>query len=358
MSTLSKFLGLARLSIMYLYLKNLVSQLGGVQRKDKAITETKKPDIELFCQFVDSSSLDFRSLSLLPDKVKPWSYEEKKRIRSFIVELGATVPGLLTLAAADRRVYLIRVTTLVKSSGLRPCALAGENTIILADCFFSAPDPLCSFVHELTHVADDAYFVAFSREWVELAEPLMKEYRNEKEANAKKLFLQTKWPSEYACENLVEALAEYVGCYATNQYFDSLGLFERTIVPLIISPDPRILEWKKAVSRGRAARDTKNIELARLEFEQASKLFPSKPFPYLQMAGIAASSADYKQSVFYTAKMIDSFKMVHSSSPIELDYIYLILKTFAASASPDKTKEFATWLLLRYPDNVEIDKYN
>jgi len=358
MSTLSKFLGRARVRVLYSYLKNLVGQLGRAQQKDNAITETKKPDIELFCQFVDSSSLDFRAMSLLPDTVKPWSDDEKAMIGSFLDELHVSVLGLLTLAAADRRVYLIRVTTLVDSSGLRPCALAGENTIILADSFFSAPDALHTFMHELTHVADDAYFVAFSKEWVELAEPLMRQYRNGKDASAKKLFLQKEWPSEYACENLVEALAEYVACYATKKYFDSLDLFERTIVPLIISPDPRIMEWKKAISRGRAARDTKNIELARREFEQASKLFPAKPFPYLQMAGIAASSADYKQSICYTAKMIDSFEMVHSSSPIELDYVYLILRTFAASASADKTREFATWLLLRYPGNAEIDKYN
>ncbi|MBL0187428.1 MAG: hypothetical protein IPP97_16975 [Candidatus Obscuribacter sp.] len=346
------------MSVMYSYLKNLLSQLGEVQRKDNAITKTKKPDIELFCQFVDSSSLDFRSLNLLPDRAKPWRDEEKEMISLFLDELHASVPGLLTLAASGRSIDLIRVTALVYTSGLRPCALAGQYTIILADSFFSAPDPLYSFVHELTHVADDAYFVAFSKEWVELAEPLMQQYLNEKDVSAREVFLETKWPSAYACENLVEALAEYVACYATNKYFDSLDLFERTIVPLIVSPDPRILEWKQAVSRGRVARDTQNMEVARKEFERASKLFPEKPFPYLQMAGIAASSADYKQSIFYTAKMIDSFKMVLSSSHIELDYIYLILRTFAASASADKTREFATWLLRRYPGNAEIDKYS
>ena len=341
----------------YSYLKNLVSQLGEAKPKGKALTAIEIPDINSSIEFIDVSSFDFRALNLLPCEVKPWNDEERATIRLFFDKLGVTVPGLLALAVIGRRIKLIRTTALVFSDGKRPCALAGENTIILSDNFFSAPNALHSFAHELTHVADDAYFVAFSKEWIELAEPLMKQYRDGNGTIDKTLFFQTKWPSEYACENLVEALAEYVACYATGKYFDSVELFERTIAPLIVNPDTTIMQWKKTVSKAREARDKRNIELARREFEQACKLFPAKPFPYLQMAGIAASSADYKKTIFYTTKMIDSFKIIRSSSPIELDYIYLILRTFATASLPEKTREFAMWLLREYPDHTEICKY-
>ncbi len=344
--------------VSYSYLKNLASQLGGAMPKGKALTAIEMPDINSSIEFIDISSFDFRALNLLPDEVKPWNDQERETISSFFDRLGTIVPGLLALAVIGRRIKLIRTTALVFSDGRKPCALAGENTIILSDSFFSAPNALHSFAHELTHIADDAYFVAFSKEWIELAEPLMKQYREGNGTIDKTLFFQTKWPSEYACENLIEALAEYVACYATCKYFDSVELFEKTVAPLIVNPDTTIMQWKKTVSKAREARDNQNIELARREFEQACKLFPTKPFPYLQLAGIAASSADYKKTIFYTTKMIDSFKIVRSSSPIELNYIYLILRTFATTGRPEKTREFATWLLREYPNNTEIGKYS
>jgi hypothetical protein len=244
-------------------------------------------------QFVDSKELDFGTGSLSADSKKPWSEIDKQTITALLERLNRDAPGLMHLAMIGGPIELIRVEKIVETSGRCFPAVAGQRKIKFADRFFSMSDQFRGIAHEITHVADcESHFAAYSREWVQLAEPLITEFRALKSDDDRDIFLRTKWPSAYACENLQEALAEYVASYASNQYFESKEQFEKPVLPLILEPEPKVIQWKHFVSDVTDAKNKTDLKLARKRLKKTAKLFPDKPYSHLHLAGIAATLGD------------------------------------------------------------------
>lgn len=200
-------------------------------------------------------------------------------------------------------------------------------------------------------------FAAFSKEWIAIAEPIIQRYRETGSRIDKETFFKTDWPSEYACENLIEALAEYVMCYANGQYFESRIQFEKTVAPLIIKPTSKILKCKLLIARAKAATKANNIVISKQYYEQALSLFPDKPRIHFHLAGIAANSQNYADTLHHCQKMLESFDLIHSEESFKRDAILLILRTYIHTRQYLDAKRFADWLLIRFPNDHELSNY-
>ncbi len=314
--------------------------------------------------FVFNDSIDsdlvLRDVGMSP--VKPWTQDEKSTILALVSQLSHCAPGLLRLASIGSPINLLRICRLVLGNKSEPIAFSGQRTILLPDAFFFSYGQIHNFAHEITHIADDMELAAFSKQWLEIAAPVLQEYRVNPQSIKDEAFSKT-WPSEYACHSVIEALAEYVAAFVNGRYFASKVKFEETVAPLIISPTPMVNEWKVLVEKARQAKNAKNYIQARLYYRKASKLFPENPRTYFQLAGIATTTADYCEIVKNTQKMIEAFEVVDSSRllyPTMRDCILQILKTYIQTQEFSGADKYAHWLLKRFPNDttiLELEKY-
>lgn len=273
-----------------------------------------------------------------------WARDEKKIVCTILQELHKLVPGLINLASAAGPIGLQRVKSIVYENGNSADALAGKYRLLLSDSFFLSQNKNHVLAHELTHLADNGHFAAYSKEWIDLAEPILIKYGERKTENIETLSLQNVWPSQYGCANLVEALAEYVASYANQNYFNSKKEFEEKIAPMIISPSPDLIRWKVLVAKAQSALSASpDTNYALSNFEEATKLFPDHFFPYSFLAGISAASGDLAKTIFYTEKMLTVFYGIGSSLNLEKKYVASIVNAFANSQSND-VELFASWL--------------
>lgn len=329
------------------------------QRSGKNSSLEGSVDIGTSFEFVDGNKFNLPG-ALLPAGGKVWSDAEKGCISEHLKELCSDAPGLMQLATVGAPIKLVRVRNIDLPSGKCHGALTGEQTVLFSDLFFARSNMLQSLAHECVHLADsDSAFVAFSKEWVQLAEPLIGEFNSLKNEEEKAEFLRTKWPSEYACLNMHEALAEYVAAYVGKRYFESKSAFEKTVQPMLFQPDAKAIRWKKLVVEATAARNASNLKLARRILLKTASLFPSKPYSHLHLAGIAATLGDLETTKAHTEDMIKAFGLIGAASMLEREYLQLISRTFYGCGKKVDADAFVRWIATNYPADsllFEIDK--
>lgn len=280
-----------------------------------------------------------------------WTKDERKIVYGILEQLYDSVPGLMILASAGGPISLFRAKSIKFKNGGSADAVAGQGRLLISNQFFLASNKCHILAHELTHLADNGYFVAYSKEWIDIAEPIILEYRKRQAkigtpANS----LQEVWPSDYGCVNLIEALSEYVAAYANKRYFISRSKFEQTVAPSIIAPTKDLIRWKALVFQAQHALSISNTSQATSNFELAAELFPDHFFPYHFLAGISATSGDLNKTIFYTKKMLAAFHTAGSTLNIEQKYLENLLHAFDGSSKTREAESFKAWLSEEYPE--------
>lgn len=295
-------------------------------------------------KFVNSEQTSYTAESVA------WTKDEIKLVYGILERLNDSVPGLMILATAGGPISLVRAKSITYNNGGTADAIAGQGRLVLSNQFFLANDKCHVLAHELTHLADNGYFVAYSKEWINIAEPIILEYRKRQaEIGTPANSLQDVWPSDYGCVNLIEALSEYVAAYANKKYFISRSEFEQTVAPSIIAPTKDLIRWKALVFQAQHALSIRNTSYATSNFEQAAELFPDHFFPYHFLAGISATSGELTKTIFYTEKMLAAFHIAGSSLNIEQKYVDILVSAFANSRKTRESASFTAWLSETYP---------
>ncbi len=311
------------------------------------------------CQFNDSSVFELDLPNVSHCEFKSWTQDEKSTILALVSRLRQLSPGLLQLASVGSPIVLLRVGKLVLVDKTEPVAYSGERTILVPDSFFFSYGQILSFAHEVTHIADDMYLAAFSRPWLEIAAPVLWAYSVNPKIIEEESFLSERWPSQYACQSVIEALAEYVAAFVNGRFFSSRAQFEETVAPLITSPSPVVMEWKALVAKARQAKRDRNYFQARFNYTEASKLLPESPCTYFQLAGVAAVQAGYDEVLENTERMIEAFESADSCDllrPFMLDDIGLIFRTYIRTHDSSGAEKYLQWLVKRFPHDDAIAK--
>lgn len=175
-----------------------------------------------------------------------WTVEDEETVQESIKKIYNEFPGLIQAAAYKQKIVLVRVQ---KSSFI---ASANCNRIAFGDLFFKKMASSLRFrylFHELVHVRDVGCTISYSPEWIEIS--LSKIKRISRLANLltkngrlelnKYLALHNIWPNIYACENLREALAEYISARTEEQdYHVNPNILMRVLKPTHLEAENRL----------------------------------------------------------------------------------------------------------------------
>jgi tetratricopeptide (TPR) repeat protein len=246
-----------------------------------------------------------------------WTESEKTGIGLIVSKLWQTAPGLLIAAARGKKIAFIRVSTLpfsaaethvtVKDNAGGYAATTAPDGILVANRFFVCPTGFQyhGIVHELVHAADYSSRVSFSKEWIDFALPKIEKVRDrffksdsyDYYAAAKSISKEKLWPSIYGCENLREALAEYLTTYVEGTDFPVDSNFIAHIAPHILQPSERERSIEEHFLKGRLAYQSHDQELALAEFLSTKELAPTAAEPYAYMSYCYGMKKDYSRSI-------------------------------------------------------------
>lgn len=141
-----------------------------------------------------------------------WLDEERKLLIALFTRLDQVAPGLLKLASVDRPIKLLRVQKF-EHEHTDSAAFVGEQKIVFSDGFFLLPDPFRHLVHLVVCVADDSHLAAYSKEWVQIAEPMIESRLAIGWKDRPKKPMPDDWMGDNGCEVLIEGLAQYIALY-------------------------------------------------------------------------------------------------------------------------------------------------
>jgi len=174
-----------------------------------------------------------------PLNVKPWTAPERQRVEAAIAQLAQAAPGLVQRAGAYRPVRVFR-TDRLGNEQFPVGMVVNEHVLFVADSFFGAAapqpkgaaftmrDPAFGLARAVAHLADGAGRAAGSREWIQIAQPIVGKARAKaKGMNATLTELVQKGdesaaqeagtPTTFATFTLSELLAQYAGALAVKK---------------------------------------------------------------------------------------------------------------------------------------------
>ncbi len=265
----------------------------------RQLADRMKTDFNEYFFFMDAKDSARPELSQPEWELKPWTYREKRNIRSIVDWLMHRAPGLVLRASSGGRIALCRLSSFPKSStmtkswifGGSPSAMSSDSSIAFSDVFFFPHGQFAGVVHELVHTADAGEQLSHSKAWVQFAEPtiskIWKEYMSKSSFEAyefgRKICKEGRWPSLYGCVDLDEALAEYMTAYITGSDFSVSQTFVERFGAGFIRPSADDFRWLSLYRQGRAHSRAKNYDQALADFGQVNKMDPHAVLPCLYL---------------------------------------------------------------------------
>lgn len=245
----------------------------------------------------------------------PWKAGEKEQFTRVLKEVSNCAPGLITRAAAGKKLHVCRVKDLPFSATTAGSfdaeALTRPDSILIPDVFFegSRKAQLRCFLHELVHSADMAGQIALSRDWIRFAHPTISELRCEAtfgkpERKAGRLVPpHNAWPTMYGCENLTEALAEYFAAHAVGspEDFEFDPAFRRQFAPRLMQTSKKHARFMIVYKQGSKLYNERKYDAAIEKLLEAKKLDGSAPGTHSCLAACYAYKGDYDTSLKYAA---------------------------------------------------------
>lgn len=199
-----------------------------------AVAAPAAPDARARFQYLDTRLATQEA----PLKVKPWTAPERQRVEAAVAQLGQAAPGLVQRAGAYRPVRVFR-TDRLGGEQFPVGMVVNEHVLFIADSFFAAApspkgaaftmrDPVFGLARAIAHLADGAGRAAGSREWIQIAQPIVEKARAKAKAmNATLTELVQKGdeaaaqeagtPTTFATFTLSELLSQYAGALAVKK---------------------------------------------------------------------------------------------------------------------------------------------
>jgi tetratricopeptide (TPR) repeat protein len=261
----------------------------------------------------------------LPSKefvLKRWSKSEKKDVTAILDRVLHIAPGLLVNAASGSKLALCRasrMTTAFSSMSENiddsaasvscPCA------IVVLDNSFRMHEQFHGLVHELVHEADFDGVISDSKPWVDFMNPIIARARQKlsmlagdvPESVEAELLATNTCPSLYSCQDLKEALAEFMASYIESSAFKIPPAFVDQFSTLLLRPDQNMLapelQFKHAVIASIRGEYKKSAEQLIALIGNQPKL--AEAYTYLSFC--FAELRDYKQAIFRATEALKCF---------------------------------------------------
>jgi len=198
---------------------------GFLNAEQKHIADTIKPTVAALVEFYDPGQVTTCEYVPVRYSLKKWRAEEKEDISRIVARLLEIAPGLLINAASGEKLLFCRNTTGMRFTSAtsgnedhNAAAVAFPGAIVISDRFFTTHHQFHGLVHEMVHESDCAGRFCYSKEWVDLINPTISDARirfanspiYEVESIKNELNKKGIVPTAYACESVVEALAELI----------------------------------------------------------------------------------------------------------------------------------------------------
>lgn len=258
--------------------------------------------------------------------LRAWNAEEKAAVRVAFENVFEQLPGLVVHAAGGRKLAFFR-SGLDREEQSKASAYRLPEGLLFSDGFFNG-DPQYAvevFLHELVHCADFGGQIAFSKDWVQFADPIISELRETNKLLHPGEFSDTlvkgKWVSYYGTANLSEALAEYFRVAMKSS--DSAA--NRPFAPFaekLKFPTKEELQFQDRVKNASIFLRAHKYDEAIIELKEAQKLIPQTAWVSIQLAAAHSLKKDFTHCLAESRKsmaLIEDAKIPDS----EPDPLYL-----------------------------------
>ncbi len=265
-----------------------------------------KKDFDGLFSFIDSGAGEIGSTNY---ECKRWTIVEKRMVQGLCESLLYRGSALLHRAASNdkvqlRRAAILPVTTKI-STIFDAVAITTNNSITIADEFFncSPNSQMDILLHELVHAADPAEEVAYSKDWVDFAEPIISKARFQAAIDDSSGHLwnsQAKdhqWPSHFGCKNLTEALAEYLVADMNKEHSIGDDCFRERITAKFFSMDANELAFLSHYNMGCKSYSKGKYDDAIKQFELCTELRPLVAMPFAYISACFVRQGKYQGSL-------------------------------------------------------------
>lgn len=320
------------------YLRTLPARL----KHNKTLMEhltSQKPRISFKFQ-------DYNKTSIAQN---PWKEEEKLDILWGLDKIKKDYPSLYRSLEQDGAMVFVR-SSVIKIRKQDNTAATDRSTIFFTDSYFRLlpKDRMQCLIHELSHKLDRYNFVKFSPEWIAFAGPKIKQFRGFRHHS-----FGSKWPSEYACTNLSEALADYSADVILGKHLDDSRWYRKTIEPSLLGTDSKKREWTALLDSLFDTAKSNNVATVEKRLQRAQSLFPDKPFTTVCVAYCRFRQERNEEGLEACKKLLAQIKTLN---PLAEDHaVKRTIGNALNGAKGDKVqKDCMDKLLSIYPDDPQL----
>lgn len=245
---------------------------------DKA-SKVKSGEPSKLVTFVDGAENLTLDKQLESIKLVPWTSDEKKIVGHLLERAARDFPEFMTIVQRGRPIKFARSRLIISENG-SATATTLNDVIVLSDRFFGHSSLFYHVIlHELVHRADYFQYIAYSKEWVDFANPIVAEAKK-KPANQAGLI----WPDGFfLTADYTEGFADYVAKYLRGSYYPSRKQFERQFAPLVLAPTRAQKRWTELMYLGHALLWKRQFKQAAVEFKEAISVKGDRPASYLEL---------------------------------------------------------------------------
>jgi tetratricopeptide (TPR) repeat protein len=291
---------------------------------------------------------------------KIWSYSERLKVITLLDKVYSQSPSLFRLSTPIKPLRLIRISSYSDNTLIAPAlAVSRAGEICFTDSFFHSSMQLLCLAHELVHTADEGGQFVYSKTWVDFANPIISEIRNElkhMDRNNdylifnKKIHDDQKWPGIYSTSSLQEGLADY---YAFSLEDPSFACNERFLIVggQLSNPSAEALDWNKSFAEGLSAFDQKEIDVAISAFALCTTINPEIPTPHIFLARCYLWKGDRTACIAHCQSALKRFDQlgVPAGDPKKFPTLKLLANTLQLDKKYKESESIVDEALSAFP---------
>jgi tetratricopeptide (TPR) repeat protein len=243
------------------------------------------------------------------NELRPWTVAEKNAVRPVVQKIFEQLPGLVVHAAGGRKIALLK-SGLPHEAQAKTSAVSVPEGFLFSDGFFIDDKDYQRhvLVHELVHGSDFGGQIAFSKEWVGFANPVITELRDTCKLHHPGEFsddlVKGKWVSFYGTANLSEALAEYFRFANLDARRFRVDPAFATFAEKLKSPSKEELEFQDHLKNAFVYFRAGKHEDAIVEMEKSLKLKPDASWVMVHIAASYSLKPDYPKALAISRKAL------------------------------------------------------
>lgn len=269
-----------------------------------------------------------------PLVVKPWTDEERAKLRAMLETIQKAAPGLMQRAVAYRPVRIYRTERLGQDDTLAG-VIRPDHAIVVGDRFFKGAatpgaigtqDSYFMLVRSVAHLADAANKASASKEWIDLVKPMIDKVRAAAAQNKQRLgdlmakgddapARQAGLPTVFAAFSPSEALAEFTAALVVKKDYPEppavKAFVEKRELSPTFTPDEASRRFHEALSAFENAKVDDAIKL----YDQAIKLDPNFREAYLNRGLIYKYKGEWDKAL---ADFDQGIKLSYGEVPSEV----------------------------------------